>query len=291
MEYQSYYKDNELFFHQNTDILSHDTTYGMHAHEIYEILYLVSGNGEFVVEGNRYPLAPNCIFIMRANETHHIALAPTTPYHRIVLHFLPEIIDCLDEKHTLLAPFINRPLGQQNCYIPSGISGYRIKSCLDDIIVTLEKNIAKTSIESSILTKDDYKKRLCIRSNLFIILSELNKLFQTDTKPQNIISNQRVADIINYINENLCKPLSVEIICQKFYISKSYLNSLFRQYTSSTVWKYIETKRLIYAKELIRTGTSACNASEQCGFANYSTFFRAYKKQFGESPCKKNHYH
>lgn len=268
MEYKSYYKDNDLFFHQNINQVTHDTTYGMHAHEIYEIFYLVSGVGNFYVEGNMYPITPGCVFLLRSNEAHHIVLSPAGVFERIVLHFFPEIIDAEDPKHTLLAPFTDRPLGQFNYYVPSATSGYRIKSCLDDIIAA---------------DNDPYLKRLSIRSNLLIVLAELNKLFLNQT-PKDSITNQRITDIINYINNNLSEPLSIETLCQKFYISKSYLNNLFKQYTSSTVWKYIETKRLILAKELIRNGSPAKIASEQCGFSNYSTFFRAFKKHFGISP-------
>ncbi len=269
MEHRSYYQDKELFFHQSIDQVPLDTAYGMHAHEIYEIFYLVSGTGSFYVEGNMYPITPGCLFVLRSNEAHHMVLSPATAYERIVLHFFPEIIDAEDPKHILLAPFVDRTLGQNNYYAPSASSGCRIRDCLKDIIETDD---------------DPYLKRLSIRSNLLIILAELNKLFRNNSQPQDSITNQRIADIITYINDNLSEPLSIDILCQKFYISKSYLNSLFKQYTSSTVWKYIETKRLILAKELIRTGISAKNASEQCGFSNYSTFFRAYKKQFGISP-------
>lgn len=269
MEHLNYYKDNELFFHQSKNILSEDTIYGMHAHEIYEIFYLVSGIGEFFVEGNKYPLTPGCILLIRSNEVHHCALTPAAPYERIILHFFPEIIDSLDPEHTLLAPFIKRPLGQQNYYVPPATAGHRMKDCLNDIIGASDV---------------PYQKRLAIQSNLFIILSEMNKLFQTGAKRPDNTNEQRITDIINYINDNLFEPLSVETLCQKFFISKAHLNSLFKQYTSSTVWRYIEIKRLIHAKEMIRTGTSATAASEQCGFVNYSTFFRAYKKQFGKSP-------
>ena len=40
------------------------------------------------------------------------------------------------------------------------------------------------------------------------------------------------------------------------------------------------------AKELIENGSSVTTACYKCGFRNYSTFLRAYKKQFQVAPSK-----
>ena len=52
----------------------------------------------------------------------------------------------------------------------------------------------------------------------------------------------------------------------------------------STIGGYLLTKRLFLAKELIAAGTPITEVCYSCGFQNYSTFSRAYKKSFGESP-------
>ena len=54
-----------------------------------------------------------------------------------------------------------------------------------------------------------------------------------------------------------------------------------------TVHQYITNKRFTYANELIKNGTNITEAAHNAGFNNYSSFYRAYKKQFGTSPNKK----
>ena len=40
-------------------------------------------------------------------------------------------------------------------------------------------------------------------------------------------------------------------------------------------------------KEMIRLGSSTQDACYECGFSDYSSFYRAYKKYFNESPSNK----
>jgi AraC-like DNA-binding protein len=58
----------------------------------------------------------------------------------------------------------------------------------------------------------------------------------------------------------------------------------FKEQTGYTIGSYLSTKRLLYAKELIVAGKPITEVCFTCGFRNYSTFSRAYKKSFGESP-------
>lgn len=269
MYYQDYYRDDDFFFHKSRDVIKSTAIYGMHTHEMYEIYFPIKANGRLFIEGNGYPLLADTIFLMRSNEAHHITLEPESVYERMVLHFQPDAIAAIDPRLTLLAPFTNRPLGQGNAHTLTQSSLTRIRSCFDDIL----------RIES-----DSYQKRLAIQTSLFSILTELNRCFSLEPPAKNAAGNSRISEIISYINAHLTDELSVTLLCDTFFISKSHLNKLFLQHTSSTVWKYVETKRLVNAKNLLKTGVPASQACEQSGFANYSTFYRAYRKLFGESP-------
>ena len=51
-----------------------------------------------------------------------------------------------------------------------------------------------------------------------------------------------------------------------------------------TIHSYLVGKRLRLARERIAAGMSVTDACYQSGFQDYSTFSRAYKKQFGQTP-------
>ena len=90
--------------------------------------------------------------------------------------------------------------------------------------------------------------------------------------------------IIEYIHEHLKEDLNIDTIAQALYINKHYLMHLFKSETGYTIGNYITSKRLILAKEMIQNGVSVTQACYECGYKNYSSFFRAYKKHYNDAP-------
>lgn len=58
----------------------------------------------------------------------------------------------------------------------------------------------------------------------------------------------------------------------------------FKEDTKMTLHNYIFQKRLLYARDLIQNGTPITKASIECGFNDYSSFLRAFRKHFKCSP-------
>jgi AraC-like DNA-binding protein len=52
----------------------------------------------------------------------------------------------------------------------------------------------------------------------------------------------------------------------------------------NTVYDYILSKRLILFNEKVKSGVPVVLASLDCGFNDYSSFYRLYKKRFGVCP-------
>ena len=93
-----------------------------------------------------------------------------------------------------------------------------------------------------------------------------------------------MSELIAYINSHLSDDLSLESICSVFHTSRSHTNRKFRQMAGSSMWEYVKRKRLLMAKELLLGGENPYRVYEKCGFNEYSSFYRAYKAEFGVSP-------
>ena len=113
------------------------------------------------------------------------------------------------------------------------------------------------------------------------VLNEIRKKIPSELNQEN---TDRVGEVIEYINEHLFEEISLDMLSQKFYLSKVHLTRKFKSYVGSTIWEYISTKRLIRAKELLKSGKWPTEVAEICGFNDYSTFYRAYKQKYGVSP-------
>ena len=99
-------------------------------------------------------------------------------------------------------------------------------------------------------------------------------------------SNQTVDLLIDYIQKNLSKDLSIDTLSKELYLSPSYLMHQFKETTGTSLHAYITKKRLSYAIELIRNGVSATIASSQSGYQDYSTFLRNFRKIYHCTPTE-----
>ena len=94
----------------------------------------------------------------------------------------------------------------------------------------------------------------------------------------------RMNDLIRYINQNAAQPLSIDQLGQVFELSRSALMHDFKDYTGMSIYQYILTRRVILAQQLIQQGAKPNQACEQCGFTDYTSFYRAFKSEYGISP-------
>ena len=100
----------------------------------------------------------------------------------------------------------------------------------------------------------------------------------------NTSSNQKMIAIIDYLNEHLTEDISIDSLSETFFLSRYHLMHSFKEETGYTIGNYLSTKRLLLARDLILQGEPITNVCYECGFRNYSTFSRAFKKNFGYSP-------
>lgn len=271
------FKDDDFYIHHlltKSPTLQDEKTYKslqqMHAHENYELFLMLKGDCTFLIEGTEYPLQPGSIVLMRPAEVHCLKINSDTACERIALNFEPKLIKEIDPKGKLLKSFTDRSLGAFNVYNPSefshNISSHIMNMTENDIVL------------------EPYDRKLRILVNLLPLLNEINSAFlrRNHTLEEDFTSSE----LLTYINDNITADLSLESLGEVFFLSKSQLNRSFRKLTGTTIWKYIVAKRLIMAREMILAGSSAYEACYECGFKDYSTFFRAYKNKFGLSPSR-----
>ena len=240
----------------------------MHTHGHYEIYFFLSGICHYLVEGTRYSLRPGDIMIMRPFEAHTcVVLSPDVPYERMVCNINEQFILELSGDNSFLDAFHNRPLGVANRFSDSDF-GHSLCSDSFQTIIQREPGISREELVA----------------RLFLILCEARRV--TETVTASTRSKRIATQIIDYVNSNLYTPLSLESLSQEFFLSKSQINRIFKNNTGSSVGQYVAIKRLLAARQLIRSGEAVSAAAAKCGYGDYSAFYRAYKNQFGISPQK-----
>ncbi len=94
-------------------------------------------------------------------------------------------------------------------------------------------------------------------------------------------------NIINYLNQNLDKQLTLEDISGRFSYSLSSVKRIFKEETGCSIISYLNSLRMHKAKELLwGTDHAIGQIAFALGFSNVYYFSAAFKKKWGVSPSK-----
>ena len=263
------YKDHELYMHHQVTEHPNESQFFLHTHAQHEVSCLIRGTGYYTVEGNDYPLTPGCIMIMREGEPHTPHISAEGPYERIALHFTTGFI-APEHRPFLLAPFLDRPLGQRNYIAPSP----HIEKIQGMLLHMTQEPLT------------DKERSIRIRLYIPALLYEIATAVQNGGGYSAPVTEEKhlVSRIIDYINEAPQNIENMDMIDEHFKSSYSYINQTFRKSMGISIWDYVILKRLTMAREAIRNGVSAVTAAETAGFTDYSSFYRQFKKRFGTTP-------
>lgn len=115
------------------------------------------------------------------------------------------------------------------------------------------------------------------------ILGEI--LFRLMNSTCNYSFSRKAEQIINYIDVNLDKKLTLSTIATAFSVNSSYLSKLFKTATGCTVTEYINKSKVNKAKEYIIEGSMKIqDISAMLGYEDPLYFSRVFKKLEGVSP-------
>ena len=90
--------------------------------------------------------------------------------------------------------------------------------------------------------------------------------------------------INSYIDSHIDCKILLSDISDYVGLSESRLSHLFKEYLGISILQYIINKRLTIAKDMLKIGTSINDVCTKCGFQDYSSFLRTFKKKFNISP-------
>ena len=265
------YKDEEFYLHhtisENPD--PENSSFSMQLHDKYELYYFVSGDGEYIVEGNPYKLEPGMVLVLKSGEAHSLHISPNVPYERMALLFSPKFIDKTDGLQILLEPFRNRKIGHGNCYMPNRTDTSFVYQCILNMIKPV---------------KNAEEKRVAIKSNLLAALSCLRQSYTGGAADAITESDGIVGEIAAYINMHLSDKWTLSDLQSELHRNKDYLNRRFKDAMGMSIWEYTIHKRIISARQDIVEGYPIDNVFEKSGFGDYSSFYRSYKSVTGMSP-------
>lgn len=257
--YYNLFFPNYNFAHKFDERPTKNDEFEDHFHMICEILLFIRGDAEFIIENKKFELKPGDLLFISPGQHHNINVNPEAPYERYVikfpeydipkniLHLIKNKSGCFSTDNTSIPELFTRFDGHAEGYKGPDLCGL-LKCALREILY--------------------YS---CSGSKAY--------------EPE--VYNENMIEIINYIHENIAKGITLDEISERFHYSKSCICKEFQQCMNVPIMQYVRTKKILLANSLIKAGEKPMGIFTQCGFSDYSTFFRAYKKILGVAPSAK----
>ncbi|WP_296903405.1 AraC family transcriptional regulator [uncultured Megasphaera sp.] len=240
-----------------------------HYHDFDKITLFFRGHVSYDVEGTAYDLQPFDIVVIPAGKIHRPVIYGDTVYERIIAYISPMYLKSYDERgcqasqifSSQHAPILRQPQEADSLY---------------NVSCRLRRAWADTEPESQFLQETLFTEFIIHLSRAL----RRNRLTFVKKGRQ----NEKIQHLLAYIETNLNDDLSIPALASAFFMSPDYLMHLFKAETGMTVAGYVTTKRLQKARRLMHEGRALTEICYDCGFTNYSTFYRAWKSRYHTSP-------
>jgi len=107
------------------------------------------------------------------------------------------------------------------------------------------------------------------------------------TMPMIAVYSSSMQECIDYIDRRFTSRITLSELTRRTAISGTNFNILFRQFTGTSLKKYITNKRIEYASTLVASSELPMHEiSRMAGYDDFSTFYRNFKKVTGSTPTE-----
>ncbi len=264
MNNRAYVTAGEVEFSHNIDRLPPKELDIRHCHDTYEILFIVSGEGRYIVEGADHDIKDRTLMVIDPFAYHCVQVTPAAPYERYVINFSPSALGS-DTAALLSAMMSGESAGGR--FFPPHTLSHGVMALFERFSVAAQLPDCERAV---------YARALLSELIALLSVADGEKMAHND--------EELGARVIRYLNENIDKNITLDQLAKRFFVSKYYLCRAFKKHNGISVHGYINRKRVMYAKQLIDSGETASGAAYKVGFGDYSAFYRAYVKIIGKSP-------
>lgn len=273
IDFQNVYQELEMsdpFVETHRDVSYSNAQLTLHSHTFYELLYCCNNCGaEYLVGADRYRLQKGDIVFVPPGISHRPLLPEhmEEPYERYVLWISQEFID---QFARMFATGAEKLAG--GTLLRTGNNKWELLGGYFRRGVWEAENQApgwQAAIIGNTITLLTLMSRSIKERTASVLKAEKPDLLN---------------EVMTYIELHLNEKITLEETAKHFYVSISTITQLFRQKMGTSFYRCVTQRRLIAAKVRIGNGEALEDVSRAVGFADYSSFYRAFKKEYGITP-------
>ncbi len=274
---RSDFLDRQKMVQQNFELYYYNDSTQIHVnphqHENYEVQFFLEGDAVCFINDQKHTLRPQDVVIIPPKSRHFNKVSDKKPYRRFIFWFTRDFAKQLIAEDEAYGYFAQE--AEKNRYIWH-FTSVGFNSILARLVSLLE-SMQVTSFGHEALVE------LAVRGLVLKLNQGLYEIDHPFVYRDDKSLNEMVLD---YIQAHLHEDLSLEKIAGVFYVSKYHISHLFKSEMGISLHQFVIKKRLEQVRTAILANEDLSRAIEAAGFGNYSSFFRAFQKEFGMSPTE-----
>lgn len=260
----------ELSF-ENMSRLNDNGMSSVHYHNAYEIYYLQDGNRGYDIKDKTFKVNKGNLILIDKYKRHKTFNYDNNSFNRMLVKFKESSLGSFKQDNYDLLSSFNKGINI-------------IKFDAKDRLM-IENIFAKMEAEKK---KKNPGQKIYLKTLLIELLIYINRYVDgKNINHQEKDYHVKIVEIMNYIDQNYYKDLTLSKLADKFSYSSSYLSSLFTKKSDYTITEYINNTRVKEAQNLLLKGKdNITQVSEKVGYNNLVHFGRNFKKITGLTPSE-----
>ena len=262
-------RDFELYYYDDKDLAKVEA----HSHNYFEFYFFVEGDVSMQIGKHTYRVRPGDLMLIPPHAPHRLIIhSPKIPYRRFVFWISNELYSHLSQISSSYTYLIEYVEANKEYLFPMDPVSFN----------TLQSKMIRILEETH---TDRFGKAEQISLYISDLILHINRLVHEKNEPKNQPLNTSLySNLVEYIEQHLDDDLTLERLAEEFYVSKYHIAHVFKENVGLSIHQYITKKRLALCQEAIRAKMNITEVYHTYGFGDYSSFYRAFKKEYGISP-------